>query len=302
MLKNNFRMAYSRVENNLRLFVTIFSKLWGNRKGRAGILMLSLLLTISIAAPLIAPYTPHKLGVGPSLQSPSEAHLFGTDDLGRDVFSRFLFGGRISLLVGISSGVIATLVATMIGIPAGYYKDRVGRWLTTAIDISLIFPPFVLIVVIAAYAGSDVWTIILILSALSWPIPARTIKAKAISVRENDFVEAIEALGASDFTIMKEEVLPNVLPIVFANGILQMVYTILLEAGISFLGLGDTSRISWGVMLYYAQKQAALSSGAWWWMILPGLGIIFAAFSFILLGSGLDEILNPRLQQRTWGD
>jgi peptide/nickel transport system permease protein len=137
---------------------------------------------------------------------------------------------------------------------------------------------------------------------LSWPIPARTIKAKTLSVRENDFVESTEALGASDLRIMRQEVLPNILPVVFANGILQMVYTILMEAAIGFLGLGDTARISWGTMLYFAQKQAALSSGAWWWMILPGFGIVLAAFSFILVGSALDEVLNPRLQRRTWGD
>ncbi|WP_396613887.1 ABC transporter permease (plasmid) [Haloferax sp. S1W] len=273
-----------------------------NKKGLAGTLLLGGIIVMSVAAPLLAPYDPMKYGVGGVLESPSAAHLFGTDDLGRDVLSRFLYGGRISLLVGVTSGVVATLVATLIGIPAGYYRGRIGRWITTAIDMSLVFPPFILVVVFAAYAGSSIWNIILILSLLSWPIPARTIKAKTLSVRENDFVESTMALGASDVTIMKDEILPNVLPIVFANGILQMVYTILMEAAIGFLGLGDTSRISWGTMLYFAQKQAALSSGAWWWMILPGFGIVVAAFGFILVGSALDEVLNPRLQRRTWGD
>lgn len=272
-----------------------------NKKGLAGTLLLGTIVFISVAAPLIAPYDPTQYGVGGALEPPSIAHPFGTDDLGRDVLSRFLYGGRISLLVGVVSGVVATLVATLIGIPAGYYRGRVGRWITTGIDMSLVFPPFVLVVVFAAYAGSSVLNIILILSLLSWPIPARTIKAKTLSVRENDFVESTMALGASDTTIMKDEVLPNVLPIVFANGILQMVYTVLMEAAVGFLGLGDTSRISWGTMLYFAQKQAALSSGAWWWMILPGVGIVAAAFGFILVGSALDEVLNPRLQRRTWG-
>lgn len=282
-------------------FYAVFRKFLRNRKGLAGLLILGTIVVISVGAPLIAPYDPKALGVGAPMDGPSAQHLFGTDDLGRDVFSRFLFGGRISLLVGITSGLVATLVATLIGIPAGYYRGRLGRWITTGIDMSLVFPPFVLIVVIAAYAGSSVFNIILILSLLSWPIPARTIKAKTISVRENDFVESTEALGASNATIMKDEVLPNVLPVVFANGILQMVYTILMEAAVGFLGLGDTSRISWGIMLYFAQRQAALSSGAWWWMILPGLGIITAAFGFILVGTALDEVLNPRLQRRTWG-
>lgn len=284
-----------RVRSFLRAFLS-------NRKGLAGTLLLGTIVFISVAAPLIAPYDPEAYGVGKALAPPSLEHLFGTDDLGRDVLSRFLYGGRITLLVGVTSGVVATIVATLVGVPAGYYRDRIGRWITTAIDMSLVFPPFVLVVVFAAYAGSSVLNIILILSLLSWPIPARTIKAKTLSVRENDFVESTEALGASDFRIMRQEVLPNILPVVFANGILQMVYTILMEAAVGFLGLGDTSRISWGTMLYFAQKQAALSSGAWWWMILPGFGIVLTAFSFILVGSALDEVLNPRLQRRTWGD
>lgn len=292
--RRSFSRQFERIASVLRAFL-------GNRKGLVGTAILGTIVVISVGAPAIAPYDPEQIGVGTAFQPPSAGHLFGTDDLGRDVFSRFLYGGRISLLVGVTSGVVATLVATGIGIPAGYYRGRVGRWITTAIDMSLVFPPFVLVVVFAAYAGNSVWNIILILSLLSWPIPARTIKAKTLSVRENDFVESTMALGASDATIMKDEVLPNVLPIVFANGILQMVYTILMEAAVGFLGLGDTGRISWGTMLYFAQKQGALSSGAWWWMILPGLGIIAAAFGFILVGSALDEVLNPRLQRRTWG-
>lgn len=289
------------ISRQIERFGSVARAFLANRKGLAGTVILGTIVVISVGAPLIAPYNPEQIGVGGALQSPSAEHLFGTDDLGRDVFSRFLYGGRISLLVGVTSGVVATLVATLVGIPAGYYRGRIGRWITTGIDMSLVFPPFVLVVVFAAYAGSSVWNIILILSLLSWPIPARTIKAKTLSVRENDFVESTMALGASDTKIMKDEVLPNVLPIVFANGILQMVYTILMEAAVGFLGLGDTSRISWGTMLYFAQKQAALSSGAWWWMILPGVGIIASAFGFILVGSALDEVLNPRLQRRTWG-
>ena len=289
----------SRRFDRFRRFLRDFLR---NRKGLAGTLLLGTIVFISVAAPIIAPYNPEAYGVGEAIAPPSLDHLFGTDDLGRDVLSRFLYGGRISLLVGVTSGVVATIVATLIGVPAGYYRGRIGRWITTAIDMSLVFPPFVLVVVFAAYAGSSVWNIILILSLLSWPIPARTIKAKTLSVRENDFVESTEALGASDLRIMRQEVLPNILPVVFANGILQMVYTILMEAAVGFLGLGDTARISWGTMLYFAQKQAALSSGAWWWMILPGFGIVLAAFSFILVGSALDEVLNPRLQRRTWGD
>jgi peptide/nickel transport system permease protein len=286
----------------LEMFRNFLYDFLTNRKGLAGTLLLGTIIFISVAAPILAPYDPEVYGVGPALAPPSVGHLFGTDDLGRDVLSRFLYGGRISLMVGIISGVVATIVATLIGVPAGYYRGRIGRYITTAIDMSLVFPPFVLVVVFAAYAGNSVWNIILILSLLSWPIPARTIKAKTLSVRENDFVESTEALGASDARIMRQEVLPNILPVVFANGILQMVYTILMEAAVGFLGLGDTARISWGTMLYFAQNQAALSSGAWWWMILPGLGIALAAFSFILVGSALDEVLNPRLQRRTWGD
>lgn len=282
-------------------FKAFYSNAKTNKKLIGGLSLLSFFIIICVGAKYLAPHDPREVGIGPSYQSPNAEFLFGTDDMGRDVLSRFMYGGRTTLLIGVTSGVMATLVATVIGIPAGYYKGRVGRWITTIIDMSLVFPPFILIVIIAAYAGNDVWTIILILSALSWPIPARTIKAKTISVRENEFVESAEAIGASNFNIMKDEILPNVLPIIFANAILQMVYTIIMEAGIGFLGLGDTSSISWGTMLYFAQNQAALSIGAWWWMIFPGVGIVLTAFSFILIGNGLDEILNPRLQRRTWG-
>lgn len=280
---------------------TVLSDLLSNTKGLMGVILLGTIIAISLGAPLIAPYSPKAIGVGQALQSPSAQHLMGTDDLGRDVFSRFLFGGRLSLLIGVVSGIMATLVATLIGVPAGYYRGRIGRWLTTGIDMSLVFPPFLLVIVFAAYVGSSVFNIILILSLLSWPIPARTIKAKTVSIRENEFVESTQALGARDWTVMKDEVLPNVLPVVFANGVLQMVYTILMEAAVSFLGLGNPSKVSWGTMLYFAQKQGAMSVGAWWWMIFPGLGIVLTAFGFTLLGTALDEVLNPRLQRRTWG-
>lgn len=280
---------------------SVVRALLANRKGLAGAVLLGSVATVSLAAPLIAPFGPKEIGVGRALMSPTAEHLMGTDDLGRDVLSRFLYGGRLSLLIGVVSGVMATVVATLVGIPAGYYRGRVGRWLTTGIDMSLVFPPFLLVIVFAAYVGSSVVNIILILALLSWPIPARTIKSKTVSVRENEFVESTKALGASDFTVMKDEVLPNVLPVVFANGVLQMVYTILMEAAVSFLGLGNPSKISWGTMLYFAQKQGALSVGAWWWMVFPGLGIVLTAFGFTLLGTGLDEVLNPRLQRRTWG-
>lgn len=285
-----------------------FKRLWGvatsltsNRKGLAGVIILGTVVAISIAAPYIVPYPPKKIGVGLALHSPTVQHPMGTDGLGRDIFSRFLYGARLSLLIGVVSGVVATIVATLIGVPAGYYRGRVGRWLTTGIDMSLVFPPFLLVIVFAAYVGSSVVNIILILALLSWPIPARTIKAKTVSVRENEFVESTKALGARDLTIMKDEVLPNVLPVVFANGVLQMVYTILMEAAVSFLGLGNPSKVSWGTMLYFAQKQGALSVGAWWWMVFPGIGIVLTAFGFTLLGTSLDEVLNPRLQRRTWG-
>lgn len=297
-IENARRKAVRRQASRVR---TVLLDLLRDPRGFAGIFMLGGIVFISLAAPYLAPYDPKAVGVGQALQSPSAQHLFGTDDLGRDVLSRFLYGGRISLLVGVLSGVIATLVATIIGIPAGYFRGRVGRWLTTGIDISLVFPPFILVIVLAAYVGSNIVNIILILALLSWPIPARTIKSKSLSVRENEFVESTEAIGASHYVRMKDEVLPNVLPVIFANGVLQIVFTILMEAAISFLGLGDPSTISWGTMLYFAQKQGALSVGAWWWTIFPGLGIVATAFGFTLLGTALDKVLNPRLQRRTWG-
>lgn len=291
----------SALARRIRQAGRVVEALLRNPKGAAGIGILVTMIVLTVGAPLFAPFGAREVGVGPVLEGPSAEHLLGTDDFGRDMLSRFLYGGRLSLLIGVVSGVVATVVATLIGVPAGYYRGRLGRWLTTGIDMSLVFPPFLLVIVFAAYVGSSVFNIILILSLLSWPIPARTIKAKTVSVRENEFVESTSALGASDFTVMKDEVLPNVLPVVFANGVLQMVFTILMEAAVSFLGLGNPSQVSWGSMLYFAQKQGALSVGAWWWMVFPGLGIVITAFGFTLLGTALDEVLNPRLQRRTWG-
>jgi ABC-type dipeptide/oligopeptide/nickel transport system permease subunit len=281
---------------DIKKFIETFIR---RKKGFIGFIIIMFFILTAILAEYIAPYDPYKI-TGIPYSPPDSNHILGTNDLGQDIFSETIYGARISLFIGFIAGLSSTILATIIGIIAGYYEGIVSRILTGLMDMFLVVPGIPLIILLAVYLGPGIWNIITVITILSWAPAARVIKGHALSIKNRPFIEAIKALGASNMRILAKHILPNVLPIIFANSILRIVDAILLEAAISFLGLGDPRTKSWGAMLYFAQQRGAFSTGAWWWILPPGICISITAIGFSLIAFTLDEIFNPRLESISW--
>ena len=274
-----------------------------NKMGMAGLIMLTFFGLIAIFAPIVAnacnldPTCATNGGVleGPSLHYP---FWFGTDNFGRPVLTLTVWGSRISLLVGLVSTLITILLGTGIGLVAGYY----GRWRETVLmrftDWILVIPFLPLAIVLAAILGTSLFTLIFIIGISSWPSTARVIRAQVLSLKTRSYVERARALGAGDWHLVTRHILPNVGPLVYANTVLIVAIAILSEATLSFLGLGDPLHVSWGTVLENAFGQGAPFAGNWWWIVPPGLAIVFVVLAFTMIGYALDDILNPKLRAR----
>jgi len=222
-------------------------------------------------------------------------HWAGTDNLGRDVLSRIIFGTRVTIIIGFSVAIIAISIGTIIGALAGFYGGKIDALLMRLLEMFQVIPVFFLAVVVVALLGGGVDRIIIVLALLSWPQSARVVRAEFLSYREQEFVEAAKALGFSKPHLIFSEILPNVLPMIFVVLSMNIATAILVEAGLSFLGLSDPSVITWGQMLRDAQQWL---SDAWWISIFPGIAIFLVVLSFNLLGDGLTDALNPYLKER----
>jgi peptide/nickel transport system permease protein len=268
--------------------------------GAIGIGMLLVALAVAILAPFIAPYDPYanvRVTIFDIYQAPSGAHLLGTDDRGKDVFSALLYGTRVSLLVGFSAALIALVIGGLVGIVAGYRGGVVGAGLMRITDFFLVIPDLALQIVIIAIAGQSLVNIILVIGALGWTTTARVVRSQTLSVRERKFVLRARAIGAGDVHILRRHILPQVLPLMLANMVLVISLAILEESTLAFLGLGDPTLISWGQMLNHAFGRSAVAAGAWWALIPPGLAIVWVVLGTTLLGTALEEVLNPRLKR-----
>jgi peptide/nickel transport system permease protein len=268
--------------------------------GAVGIAMLLVAIVVAIFAPLIAthdPYASVKVTIFDIYQAPSGAHLLGTDDRGKDVFSALLYGARVSLVVGFSAAFIALAIGGVVGIVAGYRGGVVGAGLMRITDFFLVIPDLALQIVIIAIAGQSLVNIILVIGALGWTTTARLVRSQTLSVRERKFVMRARAIGAGDLHILRRHILPQVLPLMLANMVLVISLAILEESTLAFLGLGDPTLISWGQMLNFAFERSAISAGAWWALIPPGLAIVWVVLGTTLLGTALEEALNPRLKR-----
>ena len=276
------------------------AELWADPFGKVGILLLAATIVISTLGPWIFPFDPDVVAVSASelLQPPSAMHWLGTDEMGRDVFSEVLNGSRISLSVGLLATAISMIVGTLIGLTAGFYPARLGNLLMRITDFFLVIPALPLVIVLAALFGRGFGIIVLVIGLTSWPSTARIVRSQVISLRERQFVERIRALGASDLRIVGIHILPNVLPLVFATTVLIIAGSILTEATLAFLGLGDPLHVSWGTMLHFAFEAGAAGRGAWWYLVPPGVGIVLVVLGFTLTGNTLDRIINPRFRTR----
>ena len=270
-----------------------------NRLGVVGSVMLALAILTAVLAPWIAPYDPEasiEVSIEDIYARPTSAHWLGTDDGGKDVFSAFVYGSRVSLVVGFAASLISMIIGGIVGLVAGFYGGRLGNLLMRLTDIFLVIPDLPLMIVIVAIVGPSLWNIILVIGLLGWTGTARIVRAQALSLRERQFVTRARAIGAGNLHILRRHILPLVLPLMVANTVLVISLSILSESTLSFLGLGDPTTLSWGGMLNFAFTRGAISAGAWWALVAPGLGIVWVVLSCTLVGNTLEEAFNPRLQ------
>ena len=261
-----------------------------------GIAVVVILILLAIFAKQIAPYDPTKR-VGLPFQPPSGEHLLGTNDIGQDILSELIFGARVSLTIGIVASLVAMVIGTTVGLLAGYYPQVLGRFLMRFVDIVLIIPFLPLLILLAAYLGRSLLNTVLIIGALIWAGTARVIRSHVLSIAQRDYVLAAKTIGAKDFHIMRFHILPKVLLLAVGQFVRATSGAILLEASLSFLGLGDPLQKSWGSVLYWAQVRGVFLTPAWkWWVLPPGILISLAAVGFALIGFGLEQIINPRLK------
>ncbi len=275
-----------------------FITLRRNPSGLIGIVMLSIILFIAIFAPFITPYDPFDTtGVTSSdlYNPPSSAHWFGTDDAGKDILSSFILGSRVSLIVGFFAAFISIALGGVLGVIAGFYGGRTENVLMRLTDIMLVIPDLPLMVVIIALTKPSLLNIIFVIGIFGWTTTARITRSQTLAVKSRNFVLRAKAIGAGNFHIIRHHILPLVLPLLVVQAVLTVSTAILSESTLSFLGLGDPTAISWGQMLNFAFSRGAMSSGAWWALVVPGFGIIWVVLGLVLLGQGLEQVLNPKL-------
>lgn len=268
------------IQPNLRLFF--------------GLSLVLFIIVVGLVAPVITWYPPLKTMVCETFIPPNPQNPFGTDDLGRDIYTNVVYGVRTSLLVGVSSIVIALVIGSLIGIIAGYYGGLLGDLLMRVTDMALVIPRFLLALVITAVFGPKIQNIILAIGIVSWPGLARMLRAEFLSIKERPFVEAAKAIGLTDRQIIISEILPNAIPTIIPYAVLEVGTAILTEAGLSFLGCGDPNVPSLGLLLNNAQQYLRR---AWWMAFFPGLALSIIVIGLSLLGDGLIEYLSPRLRK-----
>jgi peptide/nickel transport system permease protein len=264
-----------------------------NRLALAGLALLVLSVAMALAAQFVAPEGPFQM-TGERLKPPSLEHLLGTDHLGRDVLAGVLYGARTSFAVGLLSVVMSLALGILVGALAGYYGGWVDDVLMRFTEVFQVIPRFFLALIIVAIFGANLWGIIFVIGVLNWAEIARLLRAEFLTLRERPFVTAARAYGARDLQIMLVEILPNASSTVIVAASLQVASAVLLEASLSFLGVGDPKVMSWGTMLNSAQQFLRY---AWWTATFPGLAICLMTLGIALISDGLNDALNPRLKE-----
>ncbi len=264
-----------------------------------GTIMLAIVLFAAVFAPLIAPYDPYqRLRVQPvDLFAPPDAeHLLGRDDAGKDIWSQLIYGARVSLTVGFAASLVSMGIGTSVGLISGYYGGTIGNLLMRLVDFLMVVPDLPLMLVIIAVWGRGLFNIILVIGLLGWTYTARLVRSQTLSIKERQFILRTKSIGASNTRIILRHILPQVLPLIVAQTVLDISASILAESSLSFLGLGDPNLVSWGSMLNFALDRGAVSRQAWWFLLPPGFAILWVTLALILIGNGLEEIVNPRIK------
>lgn len=256
--------------------------------------MVCILIALAVLAPWIAPYNPTDIDVDHILEPPSRHHLLGTDELGRDVLSRMLYGARISLSVGLVAVGIATLIGVIVGAISGYYGGWIDILIMRFVDIMLCIPTFFLVLTVIAFVGPSIWNIMIVIGLTGWMGIARLVRAEFLSLKEREFVLSAHSIGASDLRIIFRHILPNALAPVLVSFVLGVAGAILTESTLSFLGIGvQPPTPSWGNILTSGKENIEI---AWWLSVFPGLAILFSVLSYNLLGEGIRDAIDPRLK------
>jgi peptide/nickel transport system permease protein len=267
-----------------------------NPKSRTGLLMVAFVIVIAAIAPLISVSNPNDFNLLAAKQAPSWHHLFGTTDQGSDIFSQVVVGARRSLLLGAAAGALATGVAAVLGITAAYSGGIVDEVINLLINVFLTIPAIPLLVVISAYLKTrGLWTMVFVIATVLWAFEARILRGQALSLKNRDFILAAKAAGESTPRIVFGELMPNMISRIAAAFVLVFYIALLVDAGLEFLGLGDLSKTSWGVTIYWAQVNSTVLQGEWWPFFFPSLALSFTVLGLVLLLAGIDEVSNPRL-------
>jgi ABC-type dipeptide/oligopeptide/nickel transport system permease subunit len=272
--------------------------LTGHNLGRVGLILIFLFLFAAFFAPFLGTVNPKKTGEAENiLVAPNSEFWLGTDDLGRDVWSQMLYGSRVSLMIGFLAALITVSIGSAVGLMAGFYGGKFEELVMRVVDFFMMLPILPLMIVLAAVMGPSIWNIVFVISIVSWPTTARVVRSQVLSLKERPFVEASRCIGANNFTLMFHEILPNVIPLMFAQSILMITETIYAEAVLSFLGLGDPTIISWGTMIHFAFESGAMARSLWW--VIPPIGcIVLLIVGFSFLGTAISDILMPGYKEK----
>lgn len=270
----------------------VFIKALSNPLALAGFIIIVLVFLLSMLAPFIAPFDPNDINVKAILLEPSMQHWMGTDGLGRDVLSRMLHGGRISLLVGLVAVGISTAIGIILGAIAGFYRGWIDTFIMRLVDVMLSIPSFFLILAVIAFLTPSIINIMIVIGLTSWMGVTRLVRAEFLSLNEREFVTASRTLGAKDTRLIFTHLLPNSLTPIIVSAVLGVAGAVLMESGLSFLGLGvQAPQASWGNILTDGKEYIQF---AWWLSLFPGLAILITVLGYNLLGEGLRDALDPR--------
>jgi peptide/nickel transport system permease protein len=271
-----------------------------NKQGMTGLIVLTFFIFLAVFGPLLvdqAQLDP-ATATGPILEGPSSAYPLGTDNFGRSVLGLVVAGARVSLMVGLTATIGAMVLGAVIGIASGYFGGKIDSVLNFITNWFLVIPWIALAIVLASLWGRSLLAIIVVIAVTSWAGTARLTRSQALTVRERTYVERARALGSGHWHLVSRHILPNVMPVLFANTVLTVALAILSETTLALLGLGDPNSISWGITIQESFENGALTAGYWWWLIPPGLAIVMVTLSFTMCGYALDEILSPKLRDR----
>jgi peptide/nickel transport system permease protein len=268
--------------------------------GLVGVLVMLAFVVMALTAPLFIHADDLEVtkATGPLLSAPQHGYPLGTDPAGRSVLLLVIWGSRTSLAIGVMATVLTMVLGATIGLVAGHYQGRTGRMLMHVTDWFIALPSLPLAIALAAVLGQGATSITIAIGVTSWTGTARLVRAQTLAVEARPFIERARALGATDTQLITRQVLPNVMPLILVSSTLTVASAILSEATLTFLGLGDPTSVSWGSLLNNAFMQGAVTAGAWWYLIPPGVAILVIVLGFTLVGRAIEHVLNARVQPR----